>query len=129
RRDARPVLPQQGRVRRALAQCRGAPAPRFHSWRTPTLPSPARGGGKRGGQGNRAVSIGLAAALLGLSALALAMLLAPLFYRRRGPASRDAYSLAVYRDQLAEIERDLARGVLAAEHAEAARAEIARRIL
>src|SRR5882672_5201226 len=57
------------------------------------------------------------------------MLLAPLFLQRRGPTSREAYNLAVYRDQLAEIERDLARGVLAAEHAEAARAEIARRIL
>ena len=43
--------------------------------------------------------------------------------------SREAYNLAVYRDQLAEIERDLARGVLTAEQAEAARAEIGRRIL
>jgi cytochrome c-type biogenesis protein CcmH len=75
------------------------------------------------------VSVGLAVALFGLTALALAMLLAPIFLRRRGPASRDAYNLAVYRDQLAEVERDLARGVLAGEHAEAARAEIARRIL
>ena len=75
------------------------------------------------------MSIGLAVALVGLTALALAMLLVPLILRRRGPASRDAYNLAVYRDQLAEIERDLARGVLAGSEAEAARAEIARRIL
>ena len=75
------------------------------------------------------MSIRLAVALFGLTGLALAMLLAPLFWRRRSLASREAYSLAVYRDQLAEVERDLARGVLAAEHAEAARAEIARRIL
>ena len=75
------------------------------------------------------MTIGLAAALCGLSALALAMLLMPLCARRRSPNSREGYNLAVYRDQLAEIERDLARGVLAAEHAEAARAEIARRIL
>jgi cytochrome c-type biogenesis protein CcmH len=75
------------------------------------------------------VTIGLAVALVGLTALALAMLLVPLFLRRHGPAARDAYNLAVYRDQLAEIERDLARGVLAAEEGEAARAEIARRIL
>jgi len=73
--------------------------------------------------------MGLAVALFGLTALALAMLLAPLCVGRRSPESREAYNLAVYRDQLAEIERDLARGVLAAEHAEAARAEIARRIL
>jgi cytochrome c-type biogenesis protein CcmH len=75
------------------------------------------------------VTIGLAAALAGLTALALAMLLAPLFLRRHGAAARDAYNLAVYRDQLTEIERDLARGVLATEEGEAARAEIARRIL
>ncbi len=75
------------------------------------------------------MSIGLAVALLGMTSLALAMLLVPLLLRRRAPTSRDAYNLAVYRDQLAEVERDLARGVLAAEQAEAARAEIARRIL
>jgi cytochrome c-type biogenesis protein CcmH len=75
------------------------------------------------------VSIGLAVALCGLTALALAMLLAPLLLRRGSPLSREAYNLAVYRDQLAEIERDLTRGVLADNEAEAARAEIARRIL
>jgi cytochrome c-type biogenesis protein CcmH len=75
------------------------------------------------------VSIGLAAALCGLTALALSVLLAPLLRRRPSAASREAYNLAVYRDQLTEVERDLARGVLAANEAEAARAEIARRIL
>src|ERR1700676_3389223 len=57
------------------------------------------------------------------------MLLVPLLVRRRGTLSRDAHNLAVYRDQLAEVERDLARGLLAADEAEAARTEIARRIL
>ncbi|MGC2414109.1 MAG: c-type cytochrome biogenesis protein CcmI, partial [Stellaceae bacterium] len=75
------------------------------------------------------MSIGLVAALAGLTLAALAMLLAPLFWRRRGAAPREAYNLAVYRDQLAEVERDLARGVLATEEGEAARTEIARRIL
>jgi cytochrome c-type biogenesis protein CcmH len=75
------------------------------------------------------LSIGLAVALVGLTSLALAMLLVPLLLRQRSATSRDAYNLAVYRDQLAEVERDLARGVLAAGEAEAARAEIARRIL
>ena len=75
------------------------------------------------------MSGGLAIALVGLTGLALAVLLTPLYRHRRGLASRETYNLAVYRDQLAEIDRDLARGVLAAEHAEAARAEIARRIL
>jgi cytochrome c-type biogenesis protein CcmH len=75
------------------------------------------------------VTIGLAVALFGMTSLALAMLLVPLLLRRRASTSRDAYNLAVYRDQLGEVERDLARGVLAAEQAEAARSEIARRIL
>jgi len=75
------------------------------------------------------VSTTLAVALVGLTSLALAMLLVPLLLRQRGTTSRDAYNLAVYRDQLAEVERDLARGSLAADEAEAARTEIARRIL
>ena len=37
--------------------------------------------------------------------------------------------LLVYKDQLAEVERDVARGVLGAADAEAARTEVARRIL
>ncbi|MEM8577454.1 MAG: c-type cytochrome biogenesis protein CcmI [Pseudomonadota bacterium] len=39
------------------------------------------------------------------------------------------YDLQVYRDQLAEVDRDAARGVLAAEEAERVRTEVARRIL
>jgi cytochrome c-type biogenesis protein CcmH len=75
------------------------------------------------------LNFGLAVALVGLTCLALAILLVPLLLVRRGAASRDAYNLAVYRDQLAEVERDIARGLLAADEAEAARIEIARRIL
>jgi cytochrome c-type biogenesis protein CcmH len=75
------------------------------------------------------VSIALGAALFAMTSLALAMLLVPLLLRQRGLASRDAYSLAVYRDQLAEIDRDHARGLLSTEQTETARAEIGRRIL
>ena len=75
------------------------------------------------------MSIGLAVAILAMTSLALAMLLLPLLWRRQRFASRDAYNLAVYRDQLAEVERDLERGVLGAEQAATARAEIGRRIL
>jgi cytochrome c-type biogenesis protein CcmH len=75
------------------------------------------------------VSIGLAVALVGLTMLALAVLLVPLLLRRQRGESREAYNLAVYRDQLAEIDRDLARGLLNAEQGEAARTEIGRRIL
>ena len=75
------------------------------------------------------MSIGLAVALVGLTMLALAVLLVPLLLRQRRGEAREAYNLAVYRDQLGEIDRDLARGLLNAEQAEAARAEIGRRIL
>jgi len=75
------------------------------------------------------VSIGLAVALVGLTSLAVAILLVPLLLRSRAAASREDYNLAVYRDQLAELDRDIGRGVLTPDQAEAARAEIGRRIL
>ena len=75
------------------------------------------------------VSLGLAIALMGMTTLAVAILLVPLLLRQRFGGSREAYNLTVYRDQLAEIGRDIDRGVLTAEQAEAARAEIGRRIL
>ena len=40
-----------------------------------------------------------------------------------------AYDLDVYRDQLKEVERDLARGVVSQVDAERARTEVSRRIL
>src|SRR5258708_12108871 len=75
------------------------------------------------------MSIGLAVALVGMTSLAVALLLIPLLLRNRTAASREAYTLAVYRDQLAEIDRDLDRGVLTIGQAAAARTEISRRIL
>ena len=73
--------------------------------------------------------MGLALAFLAMTAVAVALLAGPLIWRRRAAASRDAYNLAVYRDQLAELERDVGRGVLEPGDAEAAKAEIGRRIL
>jgi cytochrome c-type biogenesis protein CcmI len=58
------------------------------------------------------MSMGLAIALLGLTTLAVALLIGPLLLRGRGSEARDAYNLAVYRDQLGEIERDVERGIL-----------------
>ncbi len=46
----------------------------------------------------------------------------------RAPSAREA-DLAVYRDQLAEIERDRGRGLIAEPEAEAARIEVSRRLL
>jgi cytochrome c-type biogenesis protein CcmH len=61
---------------------------------------------------------------------AIAAIIVPLL--RRGPAPappRAAFDRAVYRDQLDEIARDVARGTLDADQANAARLEIERRLL
>ncbi len=65
---------------------------------------------------------------------ALALLVAALFVlallRGRAEAEHPAeYDLRIYRDQLREVERDLARGVLGPEEAERTRAEVGRRVL
>ncbi|MGJ8615741.1 MAG: c-type cytochrome biogenesis protein CcmI, partial [Sulfitobacter sp.] len=43
--------------------------------------------------------------------------------------THEQFDVQVYRDQLAEVERDVARGVVPAEDAERVRTEISRRIL
>jgi cytochrome c-type biogenesis protein CcmH len=63
-----------------------------------------------------------------MTVVAAAILLLPLVRRRTG-APRSDHDLAVYRDQLAELARDEARGLLAGGEAAAARLEIERRIL
>ena len=69
----------------------------------------------------------VAMAILGAAVgLALAW---PLIKRRGAPATRADYDLTVFRDQLAEIERDAAGGLLDDEAAEAARLEVQRRLL
>ncbi|MGR3495108.1 c-type cytochrome biogenesis protein CcmI, partial [Citreimonas sp.] len=66
----------------------------------------------------------------GLMALAVAALLALAVLRgRRDVAPAQASDLRVYRDQLSEIDRDLARGTIPAEEAERLRTEVSRRIL
>ena len=68
--------------------------------------------------------------VLGLmTAAALAMLLRPLLGRTGELRARAAYDTEVYRAQMAELERDLARGTLDASAGEAARTEVARRLL
>ena len=65
-----------------------------------------------------------------LTLLVLALLCWPLLRRRSGDgASRRAINTAIYRDQLADLERDLASGTLSHRDLPAARAEIARRVL
>ncbi|HYC14744.1 MAG TPA: c-type cytochrome biogenesis protein CcmI, partial [Stellaceae bacterium] len=69
----------------------------------------------------------LAFALLAGIVVWLAIL--PLAGARRSVPGRAAYDRAVYRDQLAEIERDRARGLLSAAEAASAQLEVERRLL
>ena len=64
-------------------------------------------------------------------ALLVVLMLARALWRGAAEGAEMAadYDLRVYRDQLAEIERDVARGVVPAEDAERVRTEISRRIL
>jgi cytochrome c-type biogenesis protein CcmH len=64
-----------------------------------------------------------------LTAAALLALMWPLLKRAEPPAPAEGADLAVYRDQLAELERDLERGLIAPDAAAAARLEIERRLL
>ncbi|PAQ04702.1 c-type cytochrome biogenesis protein CcmI [Mesorhizobium temperatum] len=67
------------------------------------------------------------AAILTLGA-SLAVLL-PLAGGPKGGSASSDHDLEVYRDQLSELDRDVARGLIQPAEAEEARAEIARRIL
>ncbi len=66
------------------------------------------------------------ALLLGLAVTA-AVLVSVL--RPRAPDDEGASDVAVYRDQLAEVDRDAARGVLTEDEAERMRVEVSRRLL
>jgi cytochrome c-type biogenesis protein CcmH len=67
--------------------------------------------------------------LAGLTAIVLLVLLRPLAVAATNDRVPEAFDAAVYRDQLNEIDSDLARGLIGEEQAEAARVEIARRLL
>lgn len=68
-------------------------------------------------------------AMAALAAVAAVPLLAPLYRARATGGVRGAQALAIYRDQLAELDRDVASGSIAVTDADAARTEIARRLL
>jgi cytochrome c-type biogenesis protein CcmH len=70
-------------------------------------------------------------AIVLLTAAVVAGLLWPVLYARGqgGAVDRAAYDRAVFRDQLAEIERDAARGAISEADAAAARSEVSRRLL
>lgn len=68
------------------------------------------------------------AVAVGLAAVVAYVLIGAL---RRVPATSNSTEadMAVYRDQLAEIERDLTRGTIGAEEAERLRAEVGKRVI
>jgi cytochrome c-type biogenesis protein CcmH len=69
-------------------------------------------------------------AAVGLLVVAVAASLTRAMLRARADTRAPAdFDLAVYRDQLSEIERDIARGVLPAEEGERLRVEVSRRML
>jgi cytochrome c-type biogenesis protein CcmH len=67
--------------------------------------------------------------LAGLTAIVLLVVLRPLAGATTRDRAPEAFDAAVYRDQLNEIDSDRARGLIGEEEAEAARVEIARRLL
>ena len=64
-----------------------------------------------------------------MMAVVLALLLLPLLRRPGRALARAEYDLAVYRDQLRELEQEVEQGLIGKEEAERARNAIARRIL
>jgi cytochrome c-type biogenesis protein CcmH len=69
-------------------------------------------------------------AISGLAAGSVFAVLVPLLYRRSSfQGARAEFDLRVFRDQLAEVDRDVERGLIGREEAEAVRTEIGRRIL
>jgi cytochrome c-type biogenesis protein CcmH len=69
------------------------------------------------------------AVLTALSALAVLVPMARASRRRDAGPAAPAPDAAIYADQLAELERDVARGAVGGREAEAARAEIGRRLI
>lgn len=64
-----------------------------------------------------------------LAAVTSLSVLAPLHRASRAARSERSQALAIYRDQLGEVDRDLDRGVIGETEAQAARTEISRRVI
>lgn len=71
----------------------------------------------------------LAFLLLGVTLIVLAMVLGPLMKQTKPPPERNSFDRAIYRDQLQELDREVARGVIEAGEAGVARLELQRRLL
>jgi cytochrome c-type biogenesis protein CcmH len=73
--------------------------------------------------------LALILAIIGTTIIVLALVLGPLFKPARAPETREAFDRAVYRDQLKELGREVARGAVAEGEAATARLELQRRLL
>ncbi len=71
----------------------------------------------------------LALALTLLTALVVGTIIVPVMRGTRSAPERAAFDRAVYRDQLKELEREAARGLISQDQAATARLEIERRLL
>lgn len=71
----------------------------------------------------------LALAIAAVTLVIVATVVLPLMQGARAAPERAAFDRAVYRDQLKELERDRARGLIDGDEAAAARLEIERRLL
>jgi cytochrome c-type biogenesis protein CcmH len=71
----------------------------------------------------------LALAIAAVTLVVVATLVLPLMKGARAAPERAAFDRAVYRDQLKELERDRARGLIDGDEAQAAQLEIERRLL
>lgn len=65
----------------------------------------------------------------GISIIALAAMLWPLLRPKAQSVTRSSYDMQIYKDQLKEVEADLARGTLSEAEATASRTEVSRRLL
>jgi len=66
---------------------------------------------------------------IAMTVAALALILVPMWRKGGATTDRSAYDVEVYRDQLEELDRDVERGLIADDNADAARTEIGRRLL
>lgn len=73
--------------------------------------------------------IAIIAACFALTLGIAGFVLLPMLRRLRGPQDAGQFDRAVYRDQITELEQDVARGLVPADAAEGARVEIERRLL
>lgn len=87
------------------------------------------GAGRTQGATGREIMLFFYILIGGTAALVALALVRPLIAGRQVAENRDRQNAQLFRDQLMEVERDLARGTITTTEAEGARIEISRRLL